>query len=60
MPREAADRTTVAIIRHLFAPSAKEPSRSERGTSRKKLSVLRSTVGITMIPSAIPPASVEK
>ena len=54
------DRMTEEIVRHLLAPSAIAPSRRLPGTARKNSSVLRTVMGITMIPRAKPPASVEK
>ena len=60
IPRTAAGTTTVAMARHLFAPRASAPSRSDPGTARKKSSVLRKTMGISMTPKARPPASAEK
>ncbi len=60
MPRYAAGTITVTIVFHLLAPSAMAPSRSIRGTLFRNSSVLRSVIGIIIMPSAKAPAYAEK
>src|ERR1700734_1762155 len=60
MPAFAAGSTTVTIVFHLLAPSAIAPSRKLPGTAFKNSSVLRTVIGIPIIPNATPPASAEK
>ena len=60
MPLLAAGTITLAIVRHLLAPNAREASRNARGTSCKNCSVLRAEIGMSIRLSAIPPARAEK
>src|SRR5215472_17830045 len=59
MPRYAAGTTTLAMVRHLLAPRAMEPSRRARGTECRNSSVLRKVIGIIIKPRANAPARVE-
>src|SRR6202046_141224 len=60
MPPLAAGSTTVTIVFHLLAPRAIAPSRRLPGTALRNSSVLRTVIGITIIPNATPPANAEK
>jgi len=57
IPLFAAGTTMDRIVRARVAPRPSDASRSEFGTRRSISSVVRSTMGIAMIPSAAPPAS---
>src|SRR5450756_34418 len=57
MPEIAAGNTTRRVVRILLAPSAKEPWRRAIGTALIASSDSEATVGMIMIPSAMPAAS---
>ena len=60
MPGSAAGRITLQTARPRVAPRARAPSRRLGGTSASSSSVVRTTIGIIITPSAKPPASAEK
>ncbi len=60
MPLRAAGRTTPRVVRQRVKPSARAPSLISRGTRRTISSVVRVTMGRSMMASASPPASAEK
>ena len=60
MPGSAAGTSTVITAFARVAPSASAPSRSAFGTRSSSSSVVRAMIGIIMIPSARPPASMLK
>ena len=60
MPARAARQQTKVIIFHFGAPSAITASRNVSGTRRSISSVVRTTIGMTMMASARDPAQPEK
>ena len=60
MPARAAGMTTRRLTIQSGRPSPRPASRSALGTRRTISSVVRSTIGIRIRPSAKPPASAEK
>ena len=60
IPAAAVGITTRSVVFHCGIPSASDASRTLWGTSRTISSVVRMTVGISITPSATPPASALK
>jgi hypothetical protein len=58
-PALAVGNTTLRVVRHLWAPRARDASLTLLGTSYRDSSVVRATIGIRMNDSAMAPAIAE-
>ena len=58
-PALAVGKTTLRVVRHLWAPRARDASRTLLGTSFRDSSVVLATIGIRINESAMAPAIAE-